>query len=202
MRLPERPDGAPRELALELPATHGAVRQARTVVRSFARLDGVGSDEVDRMALVVTELLGNAVDHGGGGAAMDPSELTGDVRMQLKLELFRDRWTLEVTDEGDGSADGSTDGSTNGGSGRARTTAAGPAPTLDPEALASMSDEDITAAIEAKLTEAEGDQVPDLQDERGRGFFLIREMVDELEVVDREGETGRVVRVVRRYGGA
>ena len=191
MKLPSRSSGPPRELVLELPATHGAVRQARSVARSFARLDGVASDEVDRIALVLTELLGNAVDHGGGNSAMEAEDLDGDVRMRLRLELRRERWTLEVTDAG-GDEESSGGGASQGES-------AAPAPELDPEALAEMSDDDVTRAIEAKLAEAEGDQVPDLEDERGRGFFLIREMVDELEVLDRADGPGRTVRVVRRY---
>ncbi|QDU66303.1 ATP-binding protein [Engelhardtia mirabilis] len=186
MRLPARADGPPRELVLELPATHGAVRQARAVVRSFARTDGVASDEVDRIALVLTELLGNAVDHGGGGAAMTTGDLDGDVRMRFRLELEAQGWILEVSDDGLG--------------GVTPHPKAAPAAEFDPASLLEMSEEEVAAALEAKLHQAEEHLVPDVEDERGRGFFLVREMVDELEVVEREDAPGRTVRVARLYG--
>lgn len=92
----------PRELRLELPSTHDSVRIARSMLRHFARLEGVGDAEVDRLLLVSSELLANAVDHGGGNAALTDSQLLRRAHMGLRIELRGHGWTLEVTDQGGG----------------------------------------------------------------------------------------------------
>ena len=102
MKLPGSVGKQPRKLALELPAIHAAVRQARNVVRSFARMCGLPGREVETLMLVASELLGNAVDHGGGGGAMDEGEMAGSVRMVLRLEFSGQSWSLEVDDQGGG----------------------------------------------------------------------------------------------------
>jgi anti-sigma regulatory factor (Ser/Thr protein kinase) len=157
MRRPARVRGVTRRLALVVPATHAAARVVRRTVTDFARLDGLASDEVDQLALVVSELLGNAVDHGGGEAAMDESDLERDVSMRLELALDAERWTVIVSDQGGG----------------------------DP-------------AVLAGYLEPEAD-IP-LDDERGRGFFLLREMVDELQVDASSDGLGLRVRAERRHG--
>ena len=43
------------------------------------------------------------------------------------------------------------------------------------------------------------DGMPDLEDERGRGFFLLAQMVDKLEVVPSADGRGLTVRVTRNY---
>jgi anti-sigma regulatory factor (Ser/Thr protein kinase) len=44
-------------------------------------------------------------------------------------------------------------------------------------------------------------QLPDLEDERGRGLFLIRQVVDTMEV-DRSGDgRGLTIKVSRRHAG-
>jgi anti-sigma regulatory factor (Ser/Thr protein kinase) len=112
---------------------------AREVLRKFAAGEGVSSADIDVLDLVVSELFSNAVDHGGGQAAMEESDLEADARVRLHLRAVQGSWILSVADEGGGEP-------------------ADVEPFLDPEA------------------------VPDLSDERGRGFFLLAGMVDELSV--------------------
>jgi anti-sigma regulatory factor (Ser/Thr protein kinase) len=141
------------ELALDLPAAHRGVRVARHVVRHFARMEGVKDQEIEQLVLIVSELLANAIDH-GGGAALEEGELVGDPRMRLRLVVGAREWMLAVSDEGGG----------------------------DPER--------VRRAIESA-------RLPDLEDERGRGLYLMRQMVDSMEVdpsADRRGLTFRVQR--------
>jgi anti-sigma regulatory factor (Ser/Thr protein kinase) len=145
------------ELALDLPAAHRGVRVARHVVRHFARLEGVGDGEIDQLVLIVSELLANAIDHGGTGA-MHEHELEGDPRMRLTLVIGQVEWVLSVTDEGGGDP------------GRVR------------NALRSA-------------------QLPDLEDERGRGLYLMRQMVDSMEVDPSADGRGLTFRIRRRHAG-
>jgi len=134
------------ELNLDLPAAHSAGRMARQVVGKFALERGLDEDQIGTLELVTSELLSNAVDHGGGGSAMEESDIVGDVRMRLHLAVHREGWELRVADQGGG----------------------------DPAEMEPFLD---------------GDTLPDLEDERGRGFFLLLQMVDELNV--RQSEDGK-----------
>jgi anti-sigma regulatory factor (Ser/Thr protein kinase) len=154
----ERTDEAVGELSLDLPAAHSAVRMARQVVRQFARSKGIEDGELEVLVLVTSELLANAVDHGGGRAAMFQEDLHAPVRMQLALKMNGRGWTLEVTDHGGG----------------------------DPDDV-------------QELLAPTG--IPDLEDERGRGFFLLAQMV-ELSVLMNESGDGLILRAVRHRGGA
>lgn len=145
-----------RELRLDLPCVHRAVRTGRRVVQTFARTEGLPDEEIERLMLVTSELLANAVDHGGGMSAMTEEDLAGDVRMGLLLAIEEGGWRLEVEDSGGGSA-------------------------AEAEELVARS------------------QAPDLEDERGRGLFLVREMVSELGV--RPGESGLVFVAIKRLAG-
>lgn len=127
------------EIHLDLPAAHSEGRMARQVLRKFAEVRGMLEREIETLELVASELLGNAVDHGGGGAAMDRSDIVGKVRMQLTLRVLVDGWKLSVADEGGASPEDVID-------------------LIDPEGM------------------------PDLEDERGRGFFLMKTMVEALHV--------------------
>lgn len=157
MRRPPQARGITRQLELVVPATHAAARIVRKTVTDFARLDGLASGEVEQLALVVSELLGNAVDHGGGEAAMELEDLEGDVTMHLSFELDASTWSVSVSDQGGG----------------------------DAEQMASYLDPDA--------------QIP-LDDERGRGFFLMRGMVDHMRVDPSSDGLGLRVRVERRHG--
>lgn len=136
-----------RSLALELPCVHRAVRIGRRVAESFARTDGMADEAIEKLMLVVSELLANAVDHGGGKAAMTEADLDADVRMTMRLVLEDGGWRLEIEDQGGGDQ------------------------------------------VEAHGL-IESANVMDLEDERGRGLFLVREMVEDFDV--RVGERGLV----------
>ena len=135
-----RPSEGPHELRVDLPAAHSAGRMARQMLRQFALREGVPEKDVQRLEFVAGELLDNAVDHGGGEAAREESDLRMPVRVSLVLFVGLDRWVVRVGDQGGGS----------------------------PE------------VARAWLAPREG--IPDLEDERGRGFFLLMQMVDTLLV--------------------
>jgi len=149
--------GYRRELALDLPAAHRGVRVARSLARRFARMEGLTGRDVDSLLLVLSELLGNVIDHAGGEAALHEGHLNGNVRMRATVRLEERRWCVRVVDEGGG----------------------------DPEAL---------------RTVLESDGPPDLEDERGRGFFLMKELTDELSVEVSADGRGLAIVAARHYG--
>ena len=110
------------------------------------------------LQLVTSELLTNAIDHGGGGGARDFKDLKVDVRLQARLSVDSGGWVLEVTDKGGG----------------------------DPEELRPF---------------LEPDGLPDLEDERGRGFFLLAQSVESLTVEASPAGDGLTFRAERRYAG-
>lgn len=152
-------DPGRRELCLDLPAVHRAVRVARSTVRRFARLEGVGERDLDTLLLVLSELLANAVDHGGGGRAMQEEDGATPVRMRALVALGEASWSVSVTDEGGG----------------------------DPGPLRAL---------------VESDEPPDLEDERGRGFFLMKELTDTLAVERSDDGRGLVVVATKHYEGS
>jgi anti-sigma regulatory factor (Ser/Thr protein kinase) len=154
-RAPAEPASAghPGDLRMDLPATHSAVRMARKVIRRYAASGGIRGKDSETLILVASELLSNAVDHGGGKAAMFESDLETPVRMSLTLALRGRGWELTVADQGGG----------------------------DP------------AVVEALLHPG---GPPDLEDERGRGFFLLTQMVDRLSVKRSLDGLGLVVTAV------
>ena len=146
-----------RVLRLELPAAHSDVRIARNLVRRFSRMLAMQEDELDQLVLVVSELLANAIDHGGGEAAMSTAELKGDVRMSCVLMVRDEGWELSVTDQGGGDV------------------------------------EEVRRFIDPP------DGAPDLEVDRGRGFFLMATMVDTFEVHPSEEGSGLTFTACRRY---
>ena len=148
----------PHELRLDLPAAHSAERMARSVLRRFAQSEGVPKPEIETLEFVASELLSNAVDHGGGNSAMEESDRPGDVRMGVVLTILPGGWSLEVSDQGGG----------------------------DPNDVAHL-----VGKIEP----------PDLEDERGRGFFLLSGMLESLTVAKSRDGMGLVFRAVRGPGG-
>jgi anti-sigma regulatory factor (Ser/Thr protein kinase) len=146
----------PHELELDLPAAHSAERLARAVVRQFARGEGVQAGEIETLEFVASELLSNAVDHGGGGSAMEESDLETPVRVSLSLRLESGGWEMRVGDQGGG----------------------------EPEDVAPMLDDD---------------ELPDLEDERGRGLYLLRQMLSGLRVEKSQDLKGLTFVASRRY---
>ena len=96
---------APEPLQLDLPAAHSACRMARHMAREFAATCGLDEDRIQTLEFVVGELLDNAVDHGGGQAAMDEADLESDVRMKLELSASPGGWSVRVDDQGGGDPD-------------------------------------------------------------------------------------------------
>ena len=93
---------SPTRVMVDLPAVHESVRLGRRMVRLFGRAFLFEDKEVDGLMLVASELLANAVDHGGGGGAMKVADLTGDVRMGIELSWNGQAWTMLVEDGGAG----------------------------------------------------------------------------------------------------
>jgi anti-sigma regulatory factor (Ser/Thr protein kinase) len=150
----------PHELRLDLPATHAHGRMGRRIARQFAESEGLPAGECDTLEFVVGELLDNAVDHGGGGAARELEDLAGDVRMGLVVSVLGNRWSVRIDDQGGGDP-------------------AEVAPLLDPR-----------------------DGIPDLDDDRGRGLFLLAQLVDELQVGRSEDGLGLAFVATRHYEAA
>jgi len=135
-------------IELELPAAHAYASVGRRVVSRLVEERGLPERQQEVIALTASELLSNAVDHGGGDAAMEAAET--EARMEMHFELGERGWSLAVSDAGAGDA--------------------------------------------AQLTELlEGDPFAALEDERGRGLMLLRDLVDELEVRDNPAGTGLTV---------
>jgi anti-sigma regulatory factor (Ser/Thr protein kinase) len=147
----------PHELKLDLPAAHSAERMARAVLRQFARRERVPGKEIETLEFVASEMLSNAVDHGGGGRAMEESQVQGGARVSLHLVVRPDGWTLSVGDQGGG----------------------------DPDEVAALLSHDDT---------------PEADDERGRGFFLVKQMVDGLHVGRSADGLGLEFTAVRIFG--
>jgi len=141
-----------RKLELDLPAAHSEVVVARRSLRIFCRMAGINGRGLDDLLLVASELLGNAVDHGGGQAAMRPEDAR--TRMRLELSVRPGHWSLAVSDQGGGDA------------------------------------EELRAMVSGELE-------PDLEDERGRGFWLLAQMTDGLVVDPSEDGSGLRVSVSR-----
>ena len=148
----EKPPGV---LDMLLPAAHSAVRMARGVARDFAKKAGVRGESLETLTLVVSELLANAVDHGGGNAALEEADLTQPVTMHLLLEASAAGWSAHVSDQGGG----------------------------DPD------------EVRTRLSSSE---LPDLEDERGRGFFLMVAMVDEVSVDRSADGKGLTITAIKR----
>lgn len=153
---PRNQAGEPHALELDLPAAHSAVRMARAVLRRFARLEGAPAREIETMEFVASELLANAIDHGGGNHAMEEREANG-VRMTFAAYVRADGWEIQVGDQGGG----------------------------DPEELAPY---------------LKKDEMPDLENDRGRGFFLLAQMLTDLRVSHTRDRRGLLFTAVRQYG--
>ena len=92
----------PITMSVDLPAVHMSVRMGRRLVQTFARTAEIADAEIDNMMLVTSELLANAVDHGGGAGVMEVKDLPADIRMVLSMEWDGETWTLAVEDAGGG----------------------------------------------------------------------------------------------------
>ena len=143
-------------IVVAFPASHDQGILCRRLLESHGRDEGLPEGEDSVLQLVTSELLTNAIDHGGGGGARDFKDLATDVRIKAHLTVQSSGWVLEVTDRGGGDPDDLR-------------------PFIDPEVL------------------------PDLEDERGRGFFLLAQSVDSLTVDQSPGGDGLTFRAERHF---
>ena len=61
----------PLSTTLEVSADETATRSARTLVRDLCATASIGPQAVETAVLLVTELVSNAIEHGGGYALVD-----------------------------------------------------------------------------------------------------------------------------------
>lgn len=64
-------DHHPLSTNLVVSADHAATRSARAVVRDLCSDAAIAGDTLDTAVLLVTELVSNAIEHGGGTAVLD-----------------------------------------------------------------------------------------------------------------------------------
>jgi len=143
-------------IGVVFPASHDQGILCRRLLEGHAREVGIPGGEDLVLQLVTSELLTNAIDHGGGEGARNFKDLTTDVRIRTRFTVTAAGWMLEVTDRGGGDPDELR-------------------PYLNPEGL------------------------PDLEDERGRGFFLLAQSVDALTVEVSPDGDGLTFCAERRY---
>jgi len=147
---------SPNELSLELPAAHVVERHARKLLHDFATSHGMPEDELQTMEFVASELLSNAVDHGGGARAMELFEAPKHVRIGLQFVIRDGNWTLQLEDQGGG----------------------------DPARVQALIDDE---------------SLPGDESERGRGFFLIKSLLERLEVTRSRDGRGLSFLASRRF---
>ncbi|CCH33385.1 ATP-binding protein [Actinosynnema sp. NPDC047251] len=70
-------------VAVTLPATAGASAQARRIVGEAVAAWGVSPDVAEDAALVVTELVSNAVDHAAGPLELTVSRTEAGIRVEV-----------------------------------------------------------------------------------------------------------------------
>lgn len=144
-QLPEM-DGS-RPVAIVLSANLHFVRPVRHFISALCEMEGYSEEEQESIALVITEILNNSIEHGATGE--------GD-EIRIGLTVTPERFQFEVRDPGRGGvefADGALDRAAH---------------------------------------------MPDLEEPRGRGLFLIRQHMDEMRVTyDPEEGTCMVVSKAR-----
>lgn len=90
------------EIGIVFPASHDQGILCRRLLEGHARDVGIPGGEDQVLQLVTSELLSNAIDHGGGEGARDFKDLASDVRIRTRLTVTTAGWMLEVTDRGGG----------------------------------------------------------------------------------------------------
>ncbi|MDP6957149.1 MAG: hypothetical protein QF599_14360, partial [Planctomycetota bacterium] len=72
-------------LEFVFPAAHNPGREARQRIGDFVRHRGFTERDVQTVELVASELICNAIDHGGGGGANEVEELKEQVEVTVSL---------------------------------------------------------------------------------------------------------------------
>lgn len=80
-----------RERRLTFPPRPGVLKQLRVRVRALATQMGVDEEGADRLALVVDELVNNAIEHGAGYRQQD-------LDLAIELHAFTEKMELTFFD--------------------------------------------------------------------------------------------------------
>jgi anti-sigma regulatory factor (Ser/Thr protein kinase) len=88
------PDALPHAFQLEVPADLVFVRPVRKMVEGLLYAQGWVEDDVDDVALIITEIVQNAVEHG--------SKADGSESIRVQVHTHADAIELEVLDPGTG----------------------------------------------------------------------------------------------------
>jgi len=87
-------EGLPGALTLTLPSDLSLVRPFRKMFEGLLAGQGWDDESVEDAALVATEVVQNAIEHG--------SRNDGSERVEVRIDLVRDACVLEVKDPGTG----------------------------------------------------------------------------------------------------
>ena len=88
------PDALPEALHVLVPTDLIFVRPVRKMVEGLLAGQGWVEDQIDDVALILTEVVQNAVEHG--------SRCDGTERVEVRVRVDADGCTLEITDPGTG----------------------------------------------------------------------------------------------------
>ena len=167
---PDPPDTARRLASFAVASVPGNEREALDLVaRSVAGL--IPPARLDRLKTAVAEATANAIEHGHGGRP--------DLAVDIEVYCLGDQVVVTIADQGP------AQNTRNGGNGSRPEDRAEPEDHGEPEDHAEVPD------LARKLA---GEQAP-----RGWGLFIIRHMVDAMDVVTRDGR--HIVRLAMRAGG-
>ncbi len=129
---------------LQVPSVPDRITEVDDFLESILREVGVAEETIADVAIAVTEIVNNAIDHGNAG---NPAKM-----VRMSVAIATDELQIEVTDEGGG---------------------------FDPEGVADP------LAQENLLREV------------GRGIFIVRHLMDTVEIDAKPGR-GTTVRITKK----
>lgn len=88
------PEALPAPLQLQIPSHLAFVRPVRKMLEGLLQAQGWDEDDVDDAALIITEIVQNAVEHGSRG--------DGKESIRIVLDARADAVEMEVEDPGSG----------------------------------------------------------------------------------------------------
>jgi serine/threonine-protein kinase RsbW len=129
---------------LQVPSVPDRINEVDDFLESILREAGVAEETIADVAIAVTEIVNNAIDHGNAG---DPAKM-----VRMSVAIAADELQIEVTDEGGG---------------------------FDPEGVADpLAQENLLREI-------------------GRGIFIVRHLMDTIEIDAKPGR-GTTVRITKK----
>ncbi len=165
--------GKPRRLdAFSLPSEPGNERLALARVAGTVKDLGLSEGRLEKLKTAVAEATMNAIEHGNGNQA--------EIPVEVEVTQDGDEIIVAISDQGgDATAGDATAGDATGGDAQASDATAGSAPAEEPDLLKKL----------------DGAQSP-----RGWGLFLIRNMVDAMDITT-NGQR-HTIWLTMRTGGA